>query len=214
MAVRHTDTGKSIKDEITKEICDAKIEVMALDLSSMASVRKFAAEYKATGQPLNILINNAGVWSSKFTLSKDGIELDFAGNHLGHFLLTNLLPDEERVPITVNSLHPGNIATNLMRENRLLMGIGKLFLGLFLKSIQQGATTTCYVALHPQVKGISGEYFADCNLSIASDLALNIELAQEVVEFQPQLDYSQILEWRESCASVNCFGFNGIPRME
>ncbi|XP_068344217.1 short-chain dehydrogenase TIC 32, chloroplastic-like [Pyrus communis] len=91
MAVRNTDAGRNVKEEILKEIPTAKIDVMELDLSSMASVRKFASEYNSSGRPLHILINNAGVMATPFMLSKDNIEMQFATNHLGHFLLTNLL---------------------------------------------------------------------------------------------------------------------------
>ena len=56
MAVRNTDAGRAVKVAIPEEIPAAKIEVMEIDLSAMASVRKFAAEYKATGLPLNILM--------------------------------------------------------------------------------------------------------------------------------------------------------------
>ncbi|KAB2627085.1 short-chain dehydrogenase TIC 32 [Pyrus ussuriensis x Pyrus communis] len=91
MAVRNTDAGRNVKEEILKEIPMAKIDVMELDLSSMASVRKFASEYNSSGRPLHILINNAGVMATPFMLSKDNIEMQFATNHLGHFLLTNLL---------------------------------------------------------------------------------------------------------------------------
>ncbi|KAF2317158.1 hypothetical protein GH714_012975 [Hevea brasiliensis] len=66
---------------------------MELDLSSLASVRKFAADFKSLDLPLNILINNAGIMATPFMLSKDNMELQFATNHIGHFLLTNLLMD-------------------------------------------------------------------------------------------------------------------------
>ncbi|XP_054825690.1 short-chain dehydrogenase TIC 32, chloroplastic isoform X2 [Prosopis cineraria] len=91
MAVRNVDSGMNVKNRILKEIPSAKIDVMTLDLSSMASVRKFAADYNSSGLPLNILINNAGIMAAPFTLSQDNIELQFATNHLGHFLLINLL---------------------------------------------------------------------------------------------------------------------------
>nr|DAD36521.1 TPA_asm: hypothetical protein HUJ06_007162 [Nelumbo nucifera] len=90
MAVRNVGTGRDVKRAIIKEIPNAKIDVMELDLSSLASVRKFASEFNSLGLPLNILINNAGVLAP-FKLSKDNIELQFATNHLGHFLLTDLL---------------------------------------------------------------------------------------------------------------------------
>jgi NAD(P)-dependent dehydrogenase (short-subunit alcohol dehydrogenase family) len=81
---------------------------------------------------------------------------------------------------TANALHPGVIQTNLGRSmstpaiaQNLLYGIGG---PLFLKNIAQGAATECYLAVHPSVSGISGEYFADCNLkqprADANDIAL------------------------------------------
>ncbi|XVF51468.1 hypothetical protein PTKIN_Ptkin04bG0187600 [Pterospermum kingtungense] len=91
MAVRNVDAGRNVKEAILKEIPGAEIDVMELDLSSMASVRKFASEYQSSSLPLNLLINNAGVMATPFMLSHDNIELQFATNHLGHFLLTNLL---------------------------------------------------------------------------------------------------------------------------
>lgn len=56
MAVRNVDSGKKVKQTIIKENHDAKIEVMELDLSSMASIRKFALEYNNLSLPLNILM--------------------------------------------------------------------------------------------------------------------------------------------------------------
>ena len=56
MAVRNTDAGKNVKEQILKEIPNAKIDVMELDLSSMGSVRKFASDYNASGLPLNLLM--------------------------------------------------------------------------------------------------------------------------------------------------------------
>lgn len=230
MAVRNVDAGMNVKETILKEIPTAKIDVMELDLNSMASVRKFAADFNSSGLPLNILINNAGVMATPFMLSQDNIELQFATNHLGHFLLTNLLLEtmkktvrdcnregrivilsseahrfayregirfdkindesgynsyfaygqsklanilhanelsrrlkEEGVEITCNSLHPGSIITNILRYHDYVNAIANMVGKYFLKNVQQGAATQCYVALHPQVKGISGEYFMDSN---------------------------------------------------
>jgi len=55
---------------------------MELDLSSLKSVDKFVAEYKERGLPIHILLNNAAVMVPPFTLSADGLELQFATNHL------------------------------------------------------------------------------------------------------------------------------------
>nr|GEU35917.1 hypothetical protein [Tanacetum cinerariifolium] len=97
MAVRNTEKGLIVKETILTETPDAKIDVMELDLSSLASVREFATKYLSLDLPLHILINNAGVLSPPFKLSKDKIELHFATNHLGHFLLTNLLLEKMKI---------------------------------------------------------------------------------------------------------------------
>uniref|UniRef100_A0A0E0A4F9 Short-chain dehydrogenase TIC 32, chloroplastic n=1 Tax=Oryza glumipatula TaxID=40148 RepID=A0A0E0A4F9_9ORYZ len=70
------------------------VVVMPLDLSSLASVRRFAARFLALGLPLNLLINNAGKFADRFALSDDGVEMTFATNYLGHFLLTKLLMEK------------------------------------------------------------------------------------------------------------------------
>ncbi|KAH7285166.1 hypothetical protein KP509_33G016100 [Ceratopteris richardii] len=72
----------------------ARIHVMELDVSSLQSVRKFVISFKSKNLPLNVLINNAGIMGCPFSLSQDGVELQFATNYLGHFLLTNLLLDK------------------------------------------------------------------------------------------------------------------------
>lgn len=56
MAVRNINSGKKVKDEILKEIPNAKIDVMELDLSSLASVKKFADDYISSALPLNLLM--------------------------------------------------------------------------------------------------------------------------------------------------------------
>lgn len=61
----------------------------------------------------------------------------------------------------------------------------------FLKNIPQGAATTCYVALNPQVKGVSGEYFADSNLGKASKHAQDPELAKKLWDFSLNLTKSK-----------------------
>ena len=56
MAVRNTASGKKVKDEILKEVPNAKIDVMELDLSCLASVKKFASDYNSSALPLNLLM--------------------------------------------------------------------------------------------------------------------------------------------------------------
>ncbi|CAO2821191.1 unnamed protein product [Amaranthus hypochondriacus] len=254
MGVRNMEAGREVKDKIVKEIPSAKVDAMELDLSSMTSVRKFASEYNSSKRPLNLLINNAGVMATPFKLSKDNIELQFATNHLGHFLLTHLLLDtmkrtaresgkegrivnvsseahrfaysegirfdtlndpsgysswraygqsklanilhaneltkrfkEEGVQITANSLHPGAINTNLFRYNSWMDGMTKKVGKFVLKSVPQGAATTCYVAMHPQLNQISGEYFSDCNVAKPTSQARDASLAERLWDFSMNL---------------------------
>uniref|UniRef100_K7LDP8 Uncharacterized protein n=1 Tax=Glycine max TaxID=3847 RepID=K7LDP8_SOYBN len=91
MGIRNMTAGGEIKETILRYNPIAKIDMMELDLSSMESVRTFASQFNSRGLPLNILVNNAGIMATPFKLSKDKIELQFATNHIGHFLLTNLL---------------------------------------------------------------------------------------------------------------------------
>jgi retinol dehydrogenase 12 len=68
-----------------------KTDSFYCDLASFKSIRTFAEEFTAKYTRLDILINNAGIWETNRLLSNDGIELNFATNHLAPFLLTNLL---------------------------------------------------------------------------------------------------------------------------
>ncbi|CAL5209548.1 unnamed protein product [Lathyrus oleraceus] len=254
MAIRNIAAARDVKEAILKEIPSAKIDVMELDLSSMASVKKFASEFISSGLPLNILINNAGVMACPFMLSKDNIEQQFATNHLGHFLLTHLLLDtmkktahesnkegrivnvsseahkfaysegirfdkineqssynswraygqsklanilhanelakrlkDDGVNIIANSLHPGAIVTNLYRHTSAINGIVNAVGRLVMKNAQQGAATTCYVALHPQVKGVSGEYFSDSNVCKTTSQGKDADLAKKLWDFSISL---------------------------
>jgi NAD(P)-dependent dehydrogenase (short-subunit alcohol dehydrogenase family) len=67
------------------------LQVVRLDLGSLASVRTAAGEIRASCRRLDLLVNNAGVMAIPFARSEDGVELTFAVNHLGHFALTGLL---------------------------------------------------------------------------------------------------------------------------
>jgi NAD(P)-dependent dehydrogenase (short-subunit alcohol dehydrogenase family) len=72
-----------------------KTTFVHLELSSLASVRKAAAEINAAVDHIDVLVNNAGAGAFKdHRLSEEGIEMHFAANHLGHFLLTNLVVDK------------------------------------------------------------------------------------------------------------------------
>lgn len=66
---------------------------MYINLASLRAVKAFADEYKRRQWPLHVLVCNAAVFGIPYTLSEDGLEMNFAVNHLGHFYLTLLLQD-------------------------------------------------------------------------------------------------------------------------
>uniref|UniRef100_A0A2P2LEN1 Uncharacterized protein MANES_02G020300 n=1 Tax=Rhizophora mucronata TaxID=61149 RepID=A0A2P2LEN1_RHIMU len=98
-----------------------------------------------------------------------------------------IIVQEDGVDITANSLHPGAIATNLLRYHSIINSISNMIGRFVLKNVQQGAATTCYVALHSQVKGVSGKYFKDCNLAEPTSQAKDSELANKLWEFSLSL---------------------------
>jgi NAD(P)-dependent dehydrogenase (short-subunit alcohol dehydrogenase family) len=82
------------------------LTVMEMDNTSLASVKKFANNFKALGKPINGLILNAGIMVPPFELTKDGLESQFGVNHIAHFALTKeLLPlVEKSQPSTIVSV--------------------------------------------------------------------------------------------------------------
>jgi retinol dehydrogenase-12 len=92
VACRSAEKGKAAVDAIRAATGSDRVELLALDLGSLASVRRAADAFVATGLPLHLLINNAGVAGQR-GITSDGFELHFGTNHLGHFLLTALLRD-------------------------------------------------------------------------------------------------------------------------
>ncbi|XP_024538692.1 short-chain dehydrogenase TIC 32, chloroplastic [Selaginella moellendorffii] len=255
LAARNIKAAQSVKESILENKPDARIEILELDLSSLASVRRAAEDFHARNLPLHILINNAGALVPRFMRSEDGIELQFATNHLGHFLLTKLLLDkmvetsrdsrmegrivnvasqcyriardgiefdklndpasfsttyplgygisklanilhakelarrlkERGANVTANAVHPGVIHTNIVRiaPEYISYIISSIFSKQFefSKSPSQGAATTCYVATHPGVSGVSGKYFVDCNKAECVSYANDMKLAQRLWQF-------------------------------
>ncbi|SFD69170.1 SDR family NAD(P)-dependent oxidoreductase [Streptomyces aidingensis] len=91
LAVRDAEKGKRAAERIAGTAPGAQVTVQRLDLSELASVRRAADELRAAHPRLDLLINNAGVMYTPRTLTRDGFELQFGTNHLGHFALTGLL---------------------------------------------------------------------------------------------------------------------------
>lgn len=93
MAVRSLEKGETAANEIRGVSENADVRVMKLDLADLESVKHFAADFKKEFSRLDLLINNAGVMIPPYTKTKDGFELQFGTNHLGHFALTARLFD-------------------------------------------------------------------------------------------------------------------------
>lgn len=100
MACRDLDRGEAARAGIlsrdARRISSEQLDLMQLDLASLASVRSFAERFLQSNRPIHFLINNAGVMLPDRRTTADGFEAHFGINHLGHFLLTNLLLDRIR----------------------------------------------------------------------------------------------------------------------
>ncbi len=93
LLVRDTEKGDALKQKLVIETGNKNIHIIKCDLADLASVAKAADELSGKLFNINVLINNAGGMFTNYTTSKDGFEMTFALNHLGHFLLTQrLLP--------------------------------------------------------------------------------------------------------------------------
>ena len=96
MACRNLTKAKKAKADILTQLPQADLDIIQLDLSDLESVKAFANNFKNKYAQLDVLINNAGVLIYSGKKNKAGVELQFATNHLGHFLLTDLLL--EKIP--------------------------------------------------------------------------------------------------------------------
>ncbi|KAL4188222.1 hypothetical protein AMTRI_Chr09g22840 [Amborella trichopoda] len=264
LPARSLKAAGEARARIRGEISGAEIIVMALDLSSMASVRCFVSEFERLRLPLHLLINNAGKFSREYAVSEDGVEMTFATNHLGHFLLTNLLLKkmietaretgiegrivnvssslhgwyhgdgidylgligkshkkrnyneshayaltklanilhakelstrlkEMNANVTINSVHPGIVRTRLTREREgFLTDLFFFLASKLVKSIPQAAATTCYVATNPNLAGVSGKYFADCNEASTSKLAGSKSEAEKLWKFSEEMTMKKL----------------------
>ncbi len=116
VACRSVEKGQAAVDEIRKTTGNPQVELLALDLGDFASVRQCAQTFLARDLPLHLLINNAGLAGAK-GLTKSGFELAFGTNHLGPFLLTQLLLDR------IKQSAPARIVTVASRAHTRVSGI-------------------------------------------------------------------------------------------
>ncbi|CAK9826645.1 Retinol dehydrogenase 11 [Anthophora retusa] len=131
LACRNLQNARTAISEIRTQISTGKLVPMKLDLASFSSIREFAAEVIQNFAKIHILINNAGVYVpfKEHALTEDGFEIHFGVNHLGHFLLTNLLLDHlqqsapSRIVIVTSKLYESGVIdfSNLNGEKGLVV---------------------------------------------------------------------------------------------
>ncbi|MDP7739050.1 oxidoreductase [Mycobacterium paragordonae] len=177
MAVRNTAKGEKAAANIR-----GLVEVRALDLQDLSSVRQFADGVDGA----DILINNAGIMAAPYSLTKDGFESQIGTNHLGHFALTNLLlPKLSDRVVTVSSMAhwPGRIdLADLNYQHRryspwLAYSQSKLANLLFTSELQRrlekAGSPLRALAAHPgyshtNLQGASGRKLGDAIMSTAT----------------------------------------------
>jgi len=234
---RSVEKAQQVVDDINRWSVN-QASYVTLDLSSPTSVRRAAQEILEQCQQINILINCAGIIAHTRQETPESYELTWATNHLGPFLLTNLLCDRiiDSAPgrivivssaaqmtghinfddlqstgdyttmkvyaqsklanvmfarslagrlkhsgVTVNSLHPGFVATRIFRE---LDGIVRIFVSigvrLFASSPDVAARTVVNLASSSEVAGVTGEYFNKFKVSRPSADALDEEACEQL----------------------------------
>ncbi|XP_039288387.1 retinol dehydrogenase 13 isoform X6 [Nilaparvata lugens] len=189
MACRNLEKAEEAANDIRKTLEGVEnvgeLSIKHLDLSSLSSVRKCAEQLLKEETNIHLLINNAGVMMCPRQLTEDGYEMQFATNHLGHFLLTLILlprilnsaparivnvssiAHKFGTGVTVYSLHPGVVDTDLDRHLDSAFFPGsrwfyRTFGNMFKKSSEQGAQTTLYCAVDESTANQTGLYYDDC----------------------------------------------------
>ena len=223
---------------IVEETGNRSMSYLLADLSSQEDVRRLADQVRERMPRLDVLVNNAGAVFLSRLSSVDGIEMTFALNHLGYFLLTTLLLDliRESSParivnvsssshfsagnfrledlpkpgnsaayraygrsklcnilftyelarrlegsgVTVNALHPGLVRTNIARNNGLLGRVVNFLIGARGVDAAKGAETMIYLATSPEVEGLTGRFFVDCQAVPSSALSYDAGLASDL----------------------------------
>ncbi|XP_075221800.1 retinol dehydrogenase 13-like isoform X2 [Lycorma delicatula] len=94
MACRDNSKCEQVRESIVMETKNKYIYCRKCDLASKQSIRDFVEKFKNEHKRLDVLINNAGVMNCPKEVTEDGIEMQLGVNHMGHFLLTNLLLDK------------------------------------------------------------------------------------------------------------------------
>ncbi len=224
--------------ELKQKTGNDRLEFLQTDFANQDQIRQLATQFQAKYDRLDVLINNAGTVTMSRQETQAGLEVMFAVNHLGYFLLTMLLLDTlktsapsrivnvasdahegvtlnfddlqseqdfsgmkvygrsklgniyftyelarqlEGTGVTVNALHPGFVATNLGADNiPVIGGLLKKIINLSARNVSKGAETSIYLATSPEVEGVSGKYFVDCQQVQSSPVSYDETAAQQL----------------------------------
>ncbi|OLY78476.1 Short-chain dehydrogenase TIC 32, chloroplastic [Smittium mucronatum] len=245
MACRNKASAEDIISKLELETGLKSFEFMQLDLASFKSIDSFVDQYKKSHSKLHLLVNNAGIALCPYGKTKDGIEMQFGTNHLGHFKLTNglldlikaserarivvisalagysgtfdksLILDESKynnvfnyavskmcnimfanelarrlagTGITVNSLHPGAVNTNIFKNYpEGLAGMMEVLKSLLLINLIEGSLTSIKVALDPKLEGVTGKFFMHEEEAAQPSEALDEKKCKELWDFSEEL---------------------------
>jgi NAD(P)-dependent dehydrogenase (short-subunit alcohol dehydrogenase family) len=119
MAGRDRYRTEAARRSVTERSGSDRVEVALADFSRLGDVRRLAEEILAGHDRLDVLVNNAGLFSPHYRLSADGFELTFAVNHLAPFLLTNLLLERLKASAPARIV---TVASEAHRRNRIDVG--------------------------------------------------------------------------------------------
>jgi NAD(P)-dependent dehydrogenase (short-subunit alcohol dehydrogenase family) len=238
LVARDRARGDAAVADVKTRSGSGAVGLMMCDFASVSQIRALAAQVVASCPKLHVLVNNAGSVFQARELTEDGVERTFAVNHLGPFLLTNLLRDHlvrstparvvvvssaahraDEMPfdnlqfehggygimraysrsklanvlftrelarrlagsgVTVNSLHPGAVATNIWSHSpgylRPLLAVARLFM----LSAEKGADTIVFLAASPDVSAETGGYYERNRKVPPSAVARNDAVASEL----------------------------------
>jgi NAD(P)-dependent dehydrogenase (short-subunit alcohol dehydrogenase family) len=190
LAARTASKASSAIASIRAVVPDAPVEHLPLDLTSFSSIADAANTFKSKEKRLDILINNAGVMAMPYSLTKDGYEIQFGTNHVGHALLTKLLlpvlletakePGADVRIINISSIgHLAAPSGGIIFDQKLLekhytwrrYGQAKLANILFTRELASRYPQITSVALHP------GVILTDLYASLQGNAFLNFWLA-------------------------------------
>ena len=163
MACRDTGRGEAALARVRSEVPGAAVELVQLDLASLAGVRSAAEDVAGRTSALDLLVDNAGVMAVPRSVTVDGFETQLATNHLGHFALTGLVlplllqaPSPRVVVVSSGAHRAGRIAFDDLQSERSYSrwgayGQSKLANLLFARELQRraGATPLLVAAAHP-----------------------------------------------------------------